>query len=229
MIHPHLVKAFVFAIIALCVLSETASCDESELRDYTNIDPNQQRVRSVKPKEDPKTGFVVGGMNTTELIRSLTEINGITIAELEASMRPGKLSRSGFLGKEEGLLEVLTADNDWVVKSGLTHQELARHLLLLDSIGRRETGPFLYQGVRFRATVILTDGFQDSPFQDGTKTNADVILENLDNGEAIKYSPLVPLMVERYGFYEGKGTSYRVDPKAIVKVLSFLKAGTADR
>ena len=137
-------------------------------------------------------------------------------------MRPGKLSGAGFLGKDERLLDVMAADNDWVVKLGLTHQELARHLLLLKSIGKGESDAFRYHGVRFRAKVILTDGFQDSPFKDGTQTNADVILENLDNGEAIKYSPLVPLMVERYGFYEGKGTQYRVEPKEIVKVLSFL-------
>jgi hypothetical protein len=30
-------------------------------------------------------------------------------------------------------------------------------------------------------------------------------------------------MVERYGFYEGKGTSYRVDPRAVLEVFDFLK------
>jgi hypothetical protein len=33
-------------------------------------------------------------------------------------------------------------------------------------------------------------------------------------------------MVERYGFYEGKGTPYRVEPKQIVEVLDFLKKPT---
>ena len=44
----------------------------------------------------------------------------------------------------------------------------------------------------------------------------------MDNGKTLKFSPLVPMMVERYGFYEGHGTSYRVDPRDIVKVLTFL-------
>ena len=34
---------------------------------------------------------------------------------------------------------------------------------------------------------------------------------------------VVPDMIERYGFYEGKGTPYRVDPKKIVEVFDFLK------
>jgi hypothetical protein len=30
-------------------------------------------------------------------------------------------------------------------------------------------------------------------------------------------------MIERYGFYEGKGTRYRVEPRAVLEVLDFLK------
>jgi hypothetical protein len=39
----------------------------------------------------------------------------------------------------------------------------------------------------------------------------------------VVFSLLVPEMVERYGFYEGKGTLYRVDLRAAVDVLDFLK------
>ena len=51
----------------------------------------------------------------------------------------------------------------------------------------------------------------------------DVTVENLDSGRKLKYSGLVPLMIERYGFYEGKGTSYRVEPRNVVEVFDFLK------
>ena len=46
---------------------------------------------------------------------------------------------------------------------------------------------------------------------------------NLDNGKKIAYSLLVPHMIERYGFYEGKGTPYRVEPRTVFQVLDFLK------
>jgi hypothetical protein len=29
-------------------------------------------------------------------------------------------------------------------------------------------------------------------------------------------------MIRRYGFYEGKGTPYRVDPRKVLEVLDFL-------
>jgi hypothetical protein len=30
-------------------------------------------------------------------------------------------------------------------------------------------------------------------------------------------------MIERYGFYEGKGTPYRVEPGKVLEVLDFIK------
>ncbi len=205
--------------------SEPRSADPPP-KDYSIF---YEKYTPLEPTKDAKTGFVVGGKNDTEIIKGLTEINGIPIRELEESMRPQGLSTAGFLGKDEGLLEVLAADNDWVLGSGLTHQELARHLNVLSAISheaaepREESEIFIYRGVRFITVRFVTDGFQESPFRDGTKENCDVGLTNVDNGEGFKFSPLVPKMVERYGFYEGHGTSYRVDPRDIVKVLTFLK------
>ena len=61
------------------------------------------------------------------------------------------------------------------------------------------------------------------PFNDGTKTNCDAEITNVKTGKSLQYSLLVPYMIERYGFYEGKGTPYRVDPKEVLEVLDFLK------
>src|SRR5262245_36552317 len=98
-------------------------------KDYKDIDLSKHGVPIVKESKDAKTGFIVGGTNTTAVIRGLTRINEIKIADLERVMRPKKLSQAGFLGPDEKLLDILAADNDYVTgKLGLTHQELARHL-----------------------------------------------------------------------------------------------------
>jgi hypothetical protein len=31
-------------------------------------------------------------------------------------------------------------------------------------------------------------------------------------------------MIERYGFYEGKSTSYRLEPREVVEVFDFLRS-----
>ena len=118
--------------------------------DLSEVDPKYLPSPFVEPKKDPKTGFVVGGRNETAVIRTLTELNGRPIAELEADMRPDNpntaahRSSAGFLTNDQRLLDVLAADNDYVLHTlGLTHQDLARPLKAAFAAGRwlRDFGP----------------------------------------------------------------------------------------
>jgi hypothetical protein len=201
---------------------------ETPVEDYTKPDLEKLGVAPVLARKDPKTGFVVGGKNPTALIRKLTEIAGRPVADLEADMRPGKLSSAGFLGRNEKLLDVLAEDNRRVVEEcGLTHQELARHLRLAGAVAvmfaQKEPREFRYHGRRFKVKAACYRGFVDSPFEDGTKTNCEATVWNLDTGKRLAYSLLVPQMIERYGFYEGRGTRYRVEPRAVLEVFDFLR------
>lgn len=194
-----------------------------------DVDVGESCVASPAFERDATSGFIIGGKNETSLIETLTELNGHKIAELEAEMRPGASSYDGFLGADESLLEVLSADNRYVVDElGLTHQELARHLQALAAIGWRQLerdergAPFTYRGRRFRISIAVTRGSQPSPFNDGTESGANAILENLDNGQQLAFGLLLPTMIGRYGFYEGHGTPYRVEPREVIELLDFL-------
>ena len=141
--------------------------------DYTRVDPEKLGVKPVPPRKDPQTGFVVGGKNPTALIRKLTRIAGRTIASLEKDMRPGAASRAGFLGKDEKLLDVMAADNVYVVEElGLTHQALARHLRIVGAIagkqaaGGRKPTEFTYHGRKYKAVAQYARGYQESPFEE---------------------------------------------------------------
>ncbi len=197
---------------------------------FALLELGEATVQPVKPNKDAKTGFVVGGQNETE---AHPETHGKSIAELEKVMRPGAEGRegsvAGFLGDKEQLLDVLAADNDIVtVEWGLSHQEVAKYLHAMGAIAawqwkyKQEGKEFVYHGRRFKVEAIYWRGYQYSPFQDGTKTNCDIKLENLENGKTLSYSMLVPDMIARYGFYEGKGTKYRVDPRDVFAVFDFL-------
>jgi hypothetical protein len=76
--------------------------------------------------------------------------------------------------------------------------------------------------------VEIWRGPQESPFKDGTQTNTDHVLVNLKTGARIKYSGLLPTMIDRYGFYEGEKTNYRLDPKDIAKVADFIPTPSDD-
>jgi hypothetical protein len=235
----HVRTAVAILVFAACLLpSGPAALGQQSRKDYKGLDLadflglGEHYVKPVDPKKDAKTGFVVGGKNATAVIRKLDQINGRTIAELERDMRPGAKSEvgsnAGFLGPKEKLLDVLAADNRYVVDElGLTHQELAKHLHAMGTIGlwkqTREV-KFTYLGRRFTVKAGPTSGTQPSPFRDGTNSGNRVTVHNLDNGKKLEYALLVPYMIERYGFYEGKGTPYRVEPRQVAAVFDFLKA-----
>lgn len=234
-------RGLCLSLPVLCLLAPYAACAE-EAKDYTNVPLAEIGVRPVTPAKDVKTGFIVGGKNATALIRRLTEINGRSIAHLEEVMRPGAphevSSQAGFLGKDEKLLDILTMDNEFVVdKLGLTHQDVARPLHLSAVVGAKSrfdktpsdrhgyprATPFRYHGQHFEVTMICYKGMQPSPFYDNTDASCDAIVENLTVGKKLRYSLLVPHMIERYGFYEGRGTPYRVEPSEVLELFPFLR------
>jgi hypothetical protein len=215
------------AVLAALLLFPSPARVQGPDEDYARADPEPLGVKPVPAREDPKTGFVVGGKNATVLIARLTEIAGQPVGELEQSMRPGRLSSAGFLGKKERLLAVLAADNRYVVDElGLAHQQLARPLLVLGAVAARdavrEPKEVTYQGRRFRIRAKRFNATVTSPFEDGTETNCEATVENVDTGKKLTYSLLVPQMIERYGFYEGQGTRFRLDPRRVVEVFDFL-------
>jgi hypothetical protein len=229
------IPLFPLLVLSMLGTAFVPAQDREPLKDFTNIKLEDFGIKPVDPKKDAKTGFIIGGKNATELIRGLTEINGKSIADLEKAMRPGAASKAGFLGRDEKLLEVMATDNRHVVDElGLTHQVLAKHLHAMGAVwlwqlkNKQLEREFLYHGRKFKVNGVATLGFQDSPFGDGTKSGSDVTVHNLSNGKKLEYALLVPYMVERYGFYEGKGTTYRVDPRKVVQVFDFMKEKKKD-
>ena len=212
-------------------VSQFAACGGSDRTQKQRFNYSKtEDYAPVKPHRDAG-GMMIAGTNTSESIRQLKSINGQSITNLEALMRPGnqdeRSSKDGFLGANESLIEVMIADNDYVTERGLTHRELAIPLLqisnramkLVDVKQRVWTVDFEYAGTNWRVEMKVYSGFQFSPFTDGTKTNEDFEITNLDNASTLRFSGLVPIMIERYGFYEGHETPYRVDPSDIIRVL----------
>src|SRR5262249_57446904 len=119
-----------------------------------------------------------------------------------------------------------------LVRFGLEKQDIARPLLIAAALGEKNRSNdketlFRYQGQDHRLKMIRWKGSQFSPFYDQTHTSCDAELENLTAKKKLKYGLLVPQMIERYGFHEGKGTPYRVEPVEVLEVFPYLKAKKA--
>lgn len=188
--------------------------------------------RSVEP-----SGFVVGGENDTETIRGLTELNGHSVEQVEAWMRPAgwdsprdfDASQAGFLGRGDKLLATLARDNDVVRRLGLTHAELGESVRAAGFVTTRH-GITDYIGAgdhRYSVQAQTSRGFQESPFRDETRGGADFQVTNERTGATVALSDLGGEMISRYGFYQGPGSPYRSAPEDIIRTFGDLaeKAG----
>lgn len=154
------------------------------------------------------------------------------LAFIEASMRPGKLSEGGFLGKDEKLVDVLRADNETVMRLGLTHEKIADRIeYFINAVntaqgfqgeGKLVDGKYLVGGKAYR-------GFQECPWGDtdtgmiGGKFMAyscfDLYVRNQEIGEQLNFPGGIVHLIREHHFYEGRQSPYRVDPEKAVRVL----------
>lgn len=185
-------------------------------------------VEAFEPITQPD-GFVIGGENETDKIRQLSAVNGVSISKLESDMRPHMSSGAGFLGSDESLVDILAEDNDFVTSHGLTHQDIGLQMRYVHEYIRTNRlagkGSIIVplRDRNYQVDVNAFRGYQYSPFNDGTSGSWDITIVNPVNGNKITYSTLLGPMIERYGFYEGKGTPYRVSPEGIIETFDFLK------
>src|ERR1700720_2704885 len=173
--------------------------------------------------------FTIGAVNRTDVIRELKEIAGQSISTLEQRMRPGTDSQAGFLGRNESLTAVLAQDNDYVLRQGLTHQDIAEPLAFAVEQGKKRATEFEYQGAKYKIDARWTRGLQESPFNDGEMGSGDLTITNVETGASIQLGDILPGMVKKYGFYEGRGTSYRTEPAKVVEVFPHLKKKGQDK
>lgn len=170
--------------------------------------------------------FKIGESNDTATIRQLKSLHGVPIAELERKMKPEVESHVGFLGPDESLLDVMALDNEPVQAMGLNHQQLADFLEQATTFADNRTQQY-YQvieikGRHYHCSRMGRMGSQSSPFADGNSSSTDFSLTNILTGDRIAFSGLLPGMIRKYGFYEGKGTSYRLDPTNIAKTAELI-------
>jgi hypothetical protein len=189
------------------------------------LTPQELGIKPLEQKVEA-TGFVIGGVNDTELIKRLPTITGRSIQELTDEMRPDVSSMAGFLGPEDELLATMAEDNDTVQAEGFTHQELAEPLKVVQALIDRGMGvssPVIIGGHKYTVQTLRTMGTQGSPFGDGLGGSCDYTITNMETGASVKTSDLGIDLIDHYGFYEGQNTVYRTPPLDIIKTFTHLQ------
>lgn len=140
---------------------------------------------------------------------------------IQQQMRPGKITRDGFLGSDTRLLcEIIDTDNAVVRAAGLTHADIAARMRQLRDAGARGLGQTIKVAPHFEVTVDAVRGKLPCPFlHEGLFQKIFVIVSNLSIKESVTFTDMNIHMIEAHGFYEGRGATFRQEPVTLIRVL----------
>ena len=145
----------------------------------------------------------------------------VQLQQAQERMKPGVITRDGFLGNDRrNLIDMLIEDDAEVKRRSLTHQEIAHRMIELRDAGLRGLGEFIEVQPHFEVRVDSVRGKLPCPFGDpGVFPKTNVTVRNLALGRELTFTDLHVHLVYAHGFYEGHGSPFRLDPLELIDVL----------
>lgn len=140
---------------------------------------------------------------------------------IEANLQPGTISAEGFLGDDtRSLIDIIRADQASVIRLSLSHQAIANRLRELTEAGKSGLGRPVLVDDHLEITVEDYMGMIPCPFRDYSHSDKRLTTcTDKYSGRTIRWSDLNIHMIEAHGFYEGRGSLFRVDPEAVAEIL----------
>ncbi|MEW5737205.1 MAG: hypothetical protein AB1921_20340 [Thermodesulfobacteriota bacterium] len=123
------------------------------------------------------------------------------------------------------LSRILAEDEAEVNALGLTHEAIGHRLFHLAEQAKKGLGSPVVVEDRFLVAVEAARGKLSCPFgHPGLFAKTHVVLVNQKTGESLVWSDLSMHLIAEHGFYQGKGSPYRLSPKKIAAVLGLSRA-----
>jgi len=148
----------------------------------------------------------------------------VQMREIQERMKPGVITRDGFLGKDRrNLIDMLQEDDAEVKRRNLTHKQIADRMLRFREAGKKGLGEFISVPPHFEVRVDSVRGKLPCPFKHpGLIRKTNITVKNLHSNREITYTDMHIHMIGEHGFYEGRGSSFRLEVKDIVETLEIL-------
>jgi hypothetical protein len=145
----------------------------------------------------------------------------VQMQRAQQRMAPGVITRDGFLGDDRRpLVDILIADEETVKALGREHAAIGARMVELRDAGMAGLGEFVNVAPHFEVRVDSVRGRLPCPFGDpGIFPKTNVTVRNTRTGREITYTDLHIHLVRVHGFYEGRGSPFRLEPGDLAEVL----------
>lgn len=143
--------------------------------------------------------------------------------EILDRMRPGVLSAEGFLGTDPRSLDQMVAeDTDELEGEGITISELGDALNNLhERVDAVLGGPLLLADGQVTVEEHEVMGRIPCPYGCGTLAHKAVIKVRFNDKEVL-LTPLHGHLIGEHGFFQGRGTMFRLEPKDAAELYRLL-------
>ncbi|MDH3346371.1 MAG: hypothetical protein OEL75_04225 [Kiritimatiellaceae bacterium] len=139
-------------------------------------------------------------------------------------LEPGTLSIKGFLGTDDRpIADIVAADTGEVEAAGLTVKALGDFLEQLHvtaDAGWEGRVPAFDGKVTVRSDEAL--GQIPCPFACGAHCHKAIVgVKDSEGNDILDFTPLDAHLISEHGFFEGKGSTYRIEPKKLIELYRF--------
>ncbi|MBN1556819.1 MAG: hypothetical protein JW951_01585 [Lentisphaerae bacterium] len=142
-------------------------------------------------------------------------------AKLEAVLRASKLVAGGFLGNDDRPLDEILADDAAALeRAGRTRGEVAARMREIGARAREGIETWVPAGGAVEARMIEARGRIPCPWDHpGRYFKTIVEARRTDTGDAARWSDLSVHLIEAHGFFQGRGSPFRLEPRRLVRLL----------
>lgn len=138
-----------------------------------------------------------------------------------AKMRPGVITLNGFLGDDRrNLFDIIQDDELSLERLGKTTKEIADRMNYFSKASWELFGEEIMVDEHYLVSTDVVRGKLPCPFgHPGIYRKAITTLTNTKNNVSIRWTSLNIHLIEAHGFFEGKGSTFRLDPHTLCEAI----------
>ena len=139
---------------------------------------------------------------------------------LEEMLKSSKLVADGFMGTDiRSVSEIIDSDSAIIYKSGFTIEQITARMREITS----QAVPLLGNWKKYQTLLVKVDEAKGSltcPWpHPGKFVKRVTYIKLVESGRTIKWSDLNIHLIESHGFFEGKGSPYRIEPDELIHMI----------
>jgi hypothetical protein len=141
--------------------------------------------------------------------------------KLEEVLRSSALTAGGFMGSDaRSVIEVIETDAAELFQLGVSREQLGTRMTEITAAAEKGLGTWVRIDDVREAAIDEARGQMVCPWPHEARFHKRVTtVRRTDSGQTVRWSDLNVHLIAAHGFFEGKGSTFRIEPAGLVRVL----------